>query len=191
MTPFFKKKIISFIVLGLAALGLVFAVIVYPLISEITEASRQYHANREILAGFDKRESLAKELKRDLQQKQDCLLKIDGILLASEETVGFISTLEEIAEKTGNLFEIRAASPSVLPAEEEPFLSLRATLRGNFAGLLNFIAKLEDSPYPPYRLIEIDNLNIRRLTKTNFDPLDSETKEEDLETSIEIKIYIQ
>ncbi|MEA2113134.1 MAG: hypothetical protein U9P63_00530 [Patescibacteria group bacterium] len=189
MMPFLKKKIISFIVLGLTVLGLVFAAVVYPLIGKIAEASRQYQANREILAGFDKRESLAKELQRDFQQQQNRLSKIDGILLSQEETVGFILTLEEIAQKTGNLFEIKDVISPVPSAGEEPFLSLRATLHGDFAELLNFIAKLEDSPYPPYRLIEIDNLNIKRLTKTNLNYLGAEIEEGNLETNIGIKIY--
>ena len=191
MTPFFKKKIISFIVFGLSVLGLVFVVIVYPLVNKIIEASQMYQLNRETLASFDKKESLAKELKKEFQQKQSSLSGVDGILLTSEETVGFISDLEAIAEETGNLFEIKTASPSTLSAAEEPFLSLRAILHGNFAELLRFIAKIEDSPYPPYRLIEIDNLNIRRLTKTGLDYLDNRLEEGDLETGIEIKIYVK
>lgn len=191
MTPFFKKKIISFIALGLAVLGLVFALIVYPLINKIAEASQKYRSNSEILDGFDKRESLARELKKDFQQQQSSLSKIDGILLASKETVGFISTLEAIAEETGNILEIKTASPSDLSDETDPFLSLRATIRGDFAGLLYFIAKIEDSPYPPYRLIEIDNLNIRRLTGVDLSHLELGIEEGDLESNVEIKIYIQ
>lgn len=191
MTYFFKKKIISFIIFGLSVLGLVFVVIVYPLISKIAEMSQIYHLNRETLASFDKREFLAKELKKEFQQKQDNLSDVEGVLLASNETVGFISTLEAIAEETGNLFEIKAASPSVLSAEEEPFLSLSVILRGDFAELLHFVAKLEDSPYPPYRLIEIDNLNIRRLTETSLNYLDTSLEEGDLETDIKIKIYVK
>lgn len=191
MTPFFKKKIISFIVFGLVVLSLVFVLIVYPLINKIAEASQKYRSNCEILDSFNKKESLARELKKDFQQQQSSLSKIDGILLTSEETVGFISTLEAIAEETENILEIKTASPSDPSSETEPFLSLRATIRGDFVGLLYFIAKIEDSPYPPYRLIEIDNLNIRRLTGANIGYLESELEEGDLESNIEIKIYIQ
>ncbi len=214
MTSFFKKKIISFIVFGLSVLGLVFVVIVYPLVSKITEASQRYQLNRETLASFDKKDSLAKELEKSFQQKQSSLSSVDGILLAPDETVGFISTLEAIAKETGNLFEIKTASPSTLSAEKEPFLSLRVILRGDFAellhfvaklenspyppyrlidfaGLLHFVAKLENGPYPPYRLIEIDNLNIRRLTETSLNYLDASLEEGDLETGIEIKIYVK
>jgi len=191
MTPFFKKKIISFIVFGLAVLGLVFVLIVCPLISKIAESSQKYRLNCEVLESFNKKESLARELKKNFQQQQDSLSKIDGILLASKETVGFISTLEAIAEETNNILEIKTVSPSDSSIEAEPFLSLRATIRGDFAGLLHFIAKIEDSPYPPYRLIEIVNLNIRRLTGSNISYLESELEEGDLESNIEIKIYIR
>lgn len=191
MTPFFKKKIISFIAFGLAVLGLVFALIVYPLINKIAEASQKYRSNREILDSFNKRESLARELKKDFQQQQSNLSKIDGILLVPEETVGFISTLEAIAEETGNILEIKTASPSDSSDKTESFLFLRATIRGDFAGLLYFIAKIEDSPYPPYRLIKVDNLNIRKLTKIDLSRLESEIEERDLESNIEIKIYLQ
>lgn len=190
MMLFLKKKIISFIIFGLTVFGLIVVLIICPLINKISDASQKYQLNREILDSFDKREAFAKELKKDFQQKQDSLLKIDGILLTSKETIGFISTLETIAEETGNLFKIEAATPSNLSSEEEPFLSLRATLRGNFSELLYFIAKLEDSPYPPYRLIEIDNLNIKRLTEQNISYLGFDLGEGDLETSVDIKIYV-
>ena len=191
MTLFFKKKIISFIILGLAALGLVFVLIIYPLINKIAEASQKYRSNCEVLDSFNKKEFLARELKKNFQQQQSSLSKIDGILLAPEETVGFISTLEAIAEETGNILEIKTVSPSDASVEEEPFLFLRATIKGDFAGLLYFIAKIEDSPYPPYRLIEIDNLNIKRLVERDLSRLESELEEGYLESNIEIKIYIQ
>jgi len=62
----------------------------------------------------------------------------------------------------------------------EKFLSLNISLRGDFKNLLLFLSNLEDSPYPPYRLLEIDKLSINRLDD-----------EEDyrLETNLRIKVY--
>jgi len=177
MITFFQKKIIFMIALGIIILALVFVSVIYPLVNKIADYSYRYLSNKEILSGLSKRESLAKELRNDFQEKQDALSRIEGALLGAEETVGFISTIESIAQETGNLFEIKTASPSLLTSEGEPFLFLSVVLWGDFSELLNFIANIEDSPYPPYRLMEIEGINIKRLL------------EGDIETNLEIKIY--
>lgn len=187
--PFFYKKIIFLAVSTLVVLGLIFALAVYPLINKIADSSQEYLSNKEILRGFDKKESLAKKLQKHLQENQNNLLRIDGALLGDEEIISFISTIEGIAAETGNAFEIKAANLSVLLDEKEPFLSLRAVIQGDFSGLVNFIANLENSPYPPYRLTEIEGLNINRLSGANLNYLNPELEEGDLETNLEIKIY--
>ncbi len=141
-------------------------------------------AGQESLARLDQREILFKELEKDYQEKQDALADIEGIFLKLQEAVGFISTLETIAAQTGNIFEIKTAGSFTASNEnEESYLTLCISLWGNFSNILAFLANLEDSPYPPYRLIEIENLTMRRL--------DKQGAEGDLEVVISIKIYTQ
>jgi hypothetical protein len=190
MNPLQKKLFVS-LGIGLVVLALFVWLAILPLIEKIKQLSQEYLTNQEILAKLDQREFLFKDLERSYQERQDQLSIIKGTFLTQGETVGFISTLEEIAEKTGNIFEIKTAKSFTSSSEEngETFLSLRISLWGDFESLLLFLANLEDSPYPPYRLLEIDSLSINRLTEEGADKVIPRFKIGDLETVLGIKIY--
>jgi len=179
MMPSFQKKLLFFLSLDLIILVLFVWLAAFPLINKIKAISHQYLLNQEALVNLDWRESLAKELEKKYQERQTDLLAFEEAFLNTEEAVGFISTLEKIAQQTGNIFEIRTASSFAPSTKEEPFLIFRISLWGDFSSLLHFLANLENNPYPPYRLIEIESLTIRRLG------------EKGLETVLGVKIYTQ
>ncbi len=176
-----SKKLIGSSVIALIALSLFIWLAIFPLLGKIKELSQEYLDKQEILAQLDQREALFRDLENSYEDKKEELDNIEGTLLTESETVGFISTLEDIAYTTGNDFEIRTAK-SFSEEGEEKFLSLTISLWGDFESLLVFLANLEDSPYPPYRLLEIDSLSIQRLEG-------DDVRDGDLETIVGIKIY--
>ncbi len=188
-----QKKLFASLGIGLIVLILFIYLIAFPLIVKIKTASQEYLTNQEILAVLSQKEVLFKEIEKTYQERENDLAIIEDIFLETEEAVGFISTLEEIAQQTGNFFEIKTVDSFTPPAEEEgsAFIVLRISLWGDFSSLLAFMANLEDSPYPPYRLIEVDSLNIKRLESSNLVNLSSNLSEGDLETIVGIKIYTQ
>lgn len=188
-----QQKLIIFLALSLVVLILFVRLVILPLVNKVRDASQEYLAGQASLVELSYKESLLKELEKDYQEKQADLAKIEGVFLGSNEAVGFISDLEKIAQQTGNIFEIKTAGTSESAEAGQSFLTLRISLWGNFNNLLSFLASLEDSPYPPYRLVEIDSLNIRRIGETGpsgLNPaLTSLLSEGDLETIIGLKIY--
>ncbi len=186
-----QKKLIGSLGIGLAILILFVWLAALPLIGKIRQISQEYLANKETLMKLDKQELLFRNLGESHLEKQYQLLNIGGAFLSQQETVSFISTLEDIAQGTGNIFEIKTAK-SFIPSEEqggEGFLSLQVSLWGDFRSLLLFLANLEDSPYPPYRLLEIDSFSINRLSKESRERISLGLAEGDLETILGIKIY--
>jgi len=186
-----QKKLISSLGIGLILLILFIYLIAFPLIDKIKTTSQEYLNNQRILTTLNQKEVLFKELEKTYQEREDDLLMIENIFIKTEEVVGLISTLEDIAQKTGNVFEIKTVNSfTPLPDEEgDSFIVLRISLWGDFSSLLSFIANLEDNPYPPYRLIEVDSLNIKRLGILDLAYLSSNLKIGDLETIVGIKIY--
>ena len=176
-----QKKLIGSIIIVLIILVLFVWLAVSPLVGKIKQLSKDYLTKKEVLAQMDQREFLFKDLEESYQSIEDELLIIEGAFLDQEEIVGFISDLEFIAKTTGNIFEITTVMSSPVDEEgnEEKFLSLNISLWGNFESLLLFLSNLEDSPYPPYRLLEIDRLSINRL----------EDEDGNLETNLRIKVY--
>lgn len=192
MTLSLQKKLILFICLGLISLFLLGWLGVFPLFNKIKGLSQEYLSNQEILIKLNQRESLAKELQNDYQEREADLTEMVSVFLSSEEMVGFISNMETIAQQTDNFFEIKAISPYIPLADEEmPFLNFQISLWGDFSSLLLFLANLENNPYPPYRLVEIENLTIKRLAAKDLVRFDFPLKEGDLETILSIKIYTQ
>ncbi len=176
-----QKKLIGSIIIILIIVVLFVWLAVLPSIGKIKQLSKEYLIKQGVLAQMDQREFLFKDLEESYEAIKDELLIIEGAFLDQEKIVGFISDLEFIAKITGNVFEITTAmsSPSDEEGNEEKFLSLNISLWGNFENLLLFLSNLEDSPYPPYRLLEIDRLSINRL----------EDEGGDLETNLRIKVY--
>lgn len=188
-----QKKFLQQLGWGLGIFILFIALVDYPLIRKIKSASQKYLSNRQALEELYYRERLAKEVEKEYAKKQTDLVELENAFLEFGDMVGFIKDLEEIAQDTNNIIEIQTISPfDASKDEEQQFLGFRLKLTGNFLGLIRFFANLEDTPYPPYRLIEIGDVNILRLQKaslaSHFDPRISEG---DLETSIDIKVYIK
>lgn len=186
-----QKKLIFFLTIDLIILLVFIWLVTCPLMGKIKTASNKYLSNQETLANLGWKESLTKELEKEYQENQNDLSALEGVFLKTEEAVGFISTLERIAEQTGNVFEIKTASSFTPSAEEESFLAFRISLWGDFSGLLSFLANLENNPYPPYRLIEIDSLTIKKATGQGLSKTAPSLKAGDLETVLGIKIYTQ
>lgn len=186
-----QKKLLGSLGISLLILILFIWLITFPLIAKIKIASQEYLTNQRILTTLHQKGVLFKELEKTYEEREDDLLMIEDTFLKTKEVVGFISTLEDIAQQTNNAFEIKTVdSFTPLPEEEgDSFLVLRISLWGDFSSLLYFIASLEDSPYPPYRLIEVDNLNIRRLERVDLANLDYNLRIGDIETIVGIKIY--
>ncbi len=183
-----QQKLILLVAISLVALVVFVRWVIFPLFDRVRVASQEYLTGQESLAKLDQRELLFKELEEDYQARQDDLADIEGIFLDEQEAVGFISTLETIAAQTGNVFEIKTAGYfTASNQDEESYLTLRISLWGNFSNILTFLANLEDSPYPPYRLIEIENLTMRGLDKEGLE----QGVAGELEVVVSIKIYTQ
>lgn len=188
-----QKKFLATLIICLIIIVFFVYLIIIPLIDKIKENSEEYLSNQEILNRLDKREYVYKKLQKSYDEKNSELLVTEKILISDEETVGFIFTLEKLAEQTNNIFEIKTVS-SFSPSEKKeeiPFLSLKMSLLGDFSNMLAFLSHLENNPYPPYRLIEISGVNIKKLAEKDLVNSEESLLSGDLETVLDIKVYTQ
>lgn len=190
---FIQRKLLATLIISLIIIIFFIYLIIFPLVDKIKENSEEYLSNQEIINRLDKREYMYKKLQKSYDEKDNELLVTEKILINDQETAGFIFILEKLAEQTNNVFEIKTAS-SFSPSEEKeaiPFLSFKISLFGNFSNMLNFLSNLEDNPYTPYRLIEINGVNIKRLVEKDLVNLEESISVGNLETVLDIKVYIQ
>ncbi len=183
------KKFFWFLILCLAVLALFILAIDYPLIKKIQTTAQGHLTNQDVLARFYQREEIAESLEEDYMENEKDLNKLGDVFLDQDKTVDFITDLEKIAQQTGNSFEIKSVSEI---DNGKAYLNFRISVLGDFNGLIKFLAGLEDSPYLNYRLVEIEDISIKKLTVSDFaKKANLDLQEGDLESILSIKIYTE
>lgn len=186
-----QKKFIILISVSSLVITLFIFFVTLPLINKIKKMSEDYIANQERLLQLTQRDASIKELERNYQENKKDILQIEGAFLSPdpEQTVGFIYDLEKVAKQTNNDFEIQTISSAVKEDETtNSSIDFQISLSGEFSNLLYFLANLENIPYPPYRLIEIESISIR---KTADRELDENSKPTDIKSILNVKVYTQ
>ena len=185
-----SQKTLLILIVSLIIFGLFVWLVAVPLLEKIKTASQEYSANQKALFKLGKKAAMIKDLKKNYEARQADLSEIEGVFLSQEEIVKFISTLEEIALQTNNIFEIQIAQ-SGGQEEKTPSVDFNISLSGGFPNLIRFIAYLEDTPYPPYRLISLEKLTVRRLTEQSLIALPAGLMAGDIQSVLNIKIFTQ
>ncbi len=186
------KKIFACLMVAGVVVALAVWLLILPIIEAVEQASEGYRENQRIIQGLDQQIILSQQLKKNYLKKESQFRSIEQAFLPESETVGFITTLEQIARQTGNDFEIKTANTVVdQNNQDQAFLSLHILLQGDFNSLLEFLANLEDSPYPPYRLTQIDRISVQRIGERGISSQEVLVGPNDLETVLGIKIYLE
>ncbi len=156
-----KNKIyIALTILGL--LSIVLAVfVVSPFLGKIKNNSQELISQKQAFAKLEIKIENLKQFKVLYQNLKPSLAKIDILFVDKDVPVNFIEFLEESARHSQVSAEI-----SLFPLKEikeDPWDSFRFQIAatGSFPDFLKFLEKLENS----YYLVEIQNLNIRRLAE--------------------------
>lgn len=188
------NKILLISLLGIIVLTASTFFIIIPLLNKIRAASNEYLTNQKIISRFTESKTFFMNLEKKYKNNQDDISKIEGAFLSKKDIVDFVATLERIAVQTNNIFEIQFVESLdqkiAAPKETIPSLSFRISLKGNFNNLLDFIAHLENSPFPPYRLISLEDLAIKKITNISS-ALDSDFNGTILQSDLSIRIYNQ
>lgn len=154
-----KRKIyLSLIIFGIITILLI-VLIIYPLFKGIQKNSEDFISQKKKLILLQEEMKSLKETEVLYKTYQTNIDKIDDLFADPEVPIEFIDFLEKNAEKSQLSIEI-----SLMARKETkpwPSLSFQISTAGSFSNLLRFLEKLETGSY----LIEISNLNVKRLTE--------------------------
>lgn len=153
-----KKIIISLIAFGTLALILII-LIIYFLFPEIKNNSEEILLQKKQLILLAKEKENLEKMEDIYKNYQSDLDKIEKLLIDPEVPIEFMSFLETTASTSDLQLEISSITKEV-KIDPLPSLSLQTLVNGSFPNFLEFLEKLEASPY----LIEILDLNTQRLT---------------------------
>lgn len=146
---FYLTLILAGVILTVAAVG----VVLYLFLS-IKEVSFDYAQSQKELLTLQKKGVLIKEFEKELESIQSDWPKIEAVFLQEKDILGFVETLEMLAEKTKNRHSINIigtppakAAPGESKADEAPsFFVFRINLLGSLSSLFDFLNYLENQP---------------------------------------------
>lgn len=173
-------SIIVFIILTI----LIFAFLIYPSFLKIKEASQEIISQRQKIAELEaKIENLEKF--KDYQEREKINLeKMANLFVDPELPIEFINFLEKISSDSQVKLSI-TPGPSQ-KGDPWPSMLFQLASVSSFPNFLKFLEKLESSIY----LIEIQNLNISRLTESELKLKEFEKLSlGDVKATFSIKVY--
>lgn len=180
-----QKILLNSAIFGAVILVLIIFLI-HPLFKEIKKNSEDLIlAKKELIFLQAKIENL-EEFKEIYRALEPDLEKIDLLFIDPGVPIDFIKFLE----KTGvdSRVSINISPISIKKSKIDPWslMGFQITLAGSFSNCLKSLEKIETAPY----LIEIQNLNIRRLTEREIQIKEFEKiSPGDVKTTLLIKVF--
>ena len=176
------KKIYLFIIGAIVILILLVFVVALPLVNKIETLSKEYADGQTMLSQIQQKELLLRQQEELLKKTQEKFSKVEKSFLESADLVNFIASLEKIAKDTKSQFEIKSVSP---PDKEKQYFTFAIIVKNNFPDFLRFLFALENTPQPPYRLIEVKSLTLKGIKLQEGE----EAKAAEVEGNLEIKVH--
>lgn len=182
----FKSKInlplFIFIILNICLI----LFLIYPLFKEIKSKATELLSQKQSLTLLEARAENFEKFRINYQEIKSDLEKIDGLFINPEMPVDFIRFLEKTSRDSQITIKISPGLPTKIAKDPWPSLIFQITSVSSFPNFLKFLEKLEFSNY----LIEIQNLNIARLTETELKSKEFETFSlGDVKAILTLKVY--
>jgi len=125
------------------------------LTSKIMSSSSQLTEEKGVLETTQKNWEQISHSQKELQLIKPELAKIDAAFVPKDQPIEFINLLEDLAQRTNNLFEISLTTVSN-PKKKEDGLSFQIRLTGSFLNLMHFLNYMQNMKYR----IQIESLDV-------------------------------
>lgn len=179
-----KIQILLVFFFGITILLVIF--LIYPLFSGIKKISQDFLSQKEELLTLEKKVENLEKFKIIFPEISGDLEKIDNLFVDREVPVDFIRFLEKTSRDSQVSLKISAGGALKIEKDPWPSISFQLFLAGPFPSLSQFLEKLESSIY----LIEIQNLNISRLSETELKSKEFEKFSlGDVKATLSIKVF--
>lgn len=137
---------------------LVVVFVLIPFFQEISINSKELTSQKENLAVLEAKTANLERFKNLYSGLEKILEEIDNLFVNAEVPVEFIGFLEDTSSKSNLTIKI-VPSTQETKGDYWQSVSFQITNTGSFGNFLEFLEKLENSPY----LIEIKNVNVSNL----------------------------
>jgi len=155
------KKKIYLTILVVLFVFLVLGVFIFLLLQEIKSSSQELINKKRALVVLEAKIVNLEKFKDVSNELNDFLKKIDNLFIDAKAPVAFIDFLEKTAQKSRLEIEITPLSNEVVKEAKDfwPSLSFRVMATGSFTDFLEFLTKIENSPY----LVDIQTITLSQV----------------------------
>ena len=158
-----KKIFLSSFLLGLFTISVI-TFLIYPLFKEIKKNSEGLVLEKKKIISLAREKENLKKMEGIFKTYQSDLEKIENLFVDPEVPIEFISFLEKTAKDCKVSIKISSTSQKEIKEDPWPSIFFQIDLKSSFSNLSKFLEKLNSSIY----LIEIQNLNVSRLTESDL-----------------------
>jgi len=152
-----KKIYLSIIIVGVLNIVLIIFYI-FPLYRQIEDISKEIISNKEKMILLKQEKEEFQKLEEFYNIHQSDFNRIEHLFINPEIPLEFIQFLEQTASSSQIQLEISSMTKNKEKESLWPSLSFQLSLSGSLSNFLNFLKKIENSPY----LIEFIDLNIKK-----------------------------
>lgn len=180
----FAKKTPVVLFCAIAVILLLSGLIIYPLYRNIKKSSERLFSLRKDILSYAAQSQHLAQFKQTYKQVQPDLQKIDSLFIAHKSPVEFIEFVEQTANGSGLAIDISTSGLK----QDSPWSSMafQIELTGSFSKCLQFVKKIESSPY----LIEIQSLRIKKVSEQELKK-DENLSLGDVSAILQIKVFVR
>lgn len=180
-----NKELILYILGVTAILAVMIVFLVIPLIKGIRSSSQDFVENRKKVVNLQREKRHYIALKQEYEDSKGKFEKINSLFVNSEVPVKFIEFLEESSVKANFPIEVSPGPGTQSKSDLWPTIFFKVAGSGSFTDFAKFLERVENSPF----LVEVQDLNVDRLTEEDVRGESKERKVGDVEAKILIKAY--
>jgi hypothetical protein len=126
---------------------------------KIISSSAQLAEKKAVMEATQKNWGEISRSQKELQAIKPHLEKIDGAFVSNNQPIEFINLLENLAQRTSNLFEINLMNLGADSKKKEDSISFQIRLAGTFGNLMHFLNYLENMKY----FVQVQSLDVSQV----------------------------
>lgn len=124
------------------------ATFLFPYMSRgIVAVSQNLDSRKDNFNSLSAKEIYLRDLRADYALAKDDIAFWRDSFLVDDAVIDFIREIEKISARTGNVEEIKITTPQIKKDGNLNFIGFQVFLYGDFNGLMDFLAELENGKY--------------------------------------------
>lgn len=178
MISAFRKKYLFNLVIGLADLGLIIFIVLFPakvIIKDVSELSLL----KKTIFSLEEQKDNFDELNKSYRANLEITNKINDSFVNSNEPIDFLSFIENSSAGFGLTTKITPTNPQKIKSDVWPSMVFHLSSRGESEKISAFLDKLENNGF----LAEVTNISLKK-------PKDSKGLNQ-IEAEISLKAFIR